>query len=122
MLQFNDSDDYGAVLRCVIARYIEVTTMTRFFAIVAVLAFAGGCAATQNNTAPTHRWVSSEVVSEMEYARDHQRCLAEAGVTGSARRLDASDSSYAGYTSCMNSQGYELTAFLGERNGRMIGR
>lgn len=90
--------------------------MMKILGVAAIAALASGCAATQPTSAPTHRWVSSEVVSEMEYARDHQRCLDQAGITGSTRRLDSTNGDYAGYTRCMTSQGYELTAFAGSRN------
>ena len=90
--------------------------MRKILGVAAIAALASGCAATQTNSAPTHRWVASEVVTEMEYARDHQRCLSKAGINGSARALDPSNGRYADYTSCMNSQGYELTASAATRN------
>ncbi|MEM1435986.1 MAG: hypothetical protein AAGG11_18150 [Pseudomonadota bacterium] len=90
--------------------------MKKLLTVAALAALMGGCAATPTNSAPTHRWVSSEVVSEMQYARDHQRCLSQAGINGSAKRLDPSNGNHADYTSCMNGQGYELTASADDRN------
>lgn len=70
--------------------------------------FASGCANT--DSAPTHRWASSDAVNEAQYRSDHARCQSHANIND-ARRLDASSEAFAAYKQCMSTSGYELTAY-----------
>jgi hypothetical protein len=75
-----------------------------------MLAATGGCAATDHQ-APTHRWVSMDQVSGVEYRVDNNQCARETlGETG-PRVLKTDTEAYQQYVTCMNERGYVLTAY-----------
>ncbi|MEM6710269.1 MAG: hypothetical protein AAF648_15925 [Pseudomonadota bacterium] len=84
-------------------------TVFKTLALTATIA-ATGCTLPATQT-PTHRWVSEERGSELDYAMDHARCLSQAGYTNGTRTLDTKSRNYGSYSSCMASRGYTLAAY-----------
>lgn len=85
-------------------------------ATLVVLA-ASGCTATDHQAA-THRWVSMDQVSGVEYRVDNNQCARETlGETG-PRVLKTNTEAYQQYVACMNERGYVLTAYSDSKKDR----
>ena len=71
-----------------------------------------GCMSDSGGQAPTHRWAStSGAADEIQYRNDHARCQAQAKIGEDQSQLDSASPAFAAYKQCMNSHGYELTAY-----------
>ena len=74
-----------------------------------------GCASSNSDVAPTHRWATDAQVSQVQYRNDHARCQTTANLDSSTRELATSSPEYAAYSACMTTSGYELTAYNAPR-------
>lgn len=89
--------------------------MKTTLALVALSLAAVGCASSNQDTAPTHRWATDAQVSQVQYRNDHARCQSAARIDSSTRELATSSPEYAAYSACMTTSGYELTAYNAPR-------
>ena len=76
-----------------------------------VLGLLGGCATSAPTNQPTHRSAGNAAADSVEYHNDHAQCQQEAGIEPQQRQLDAQSAQFQSYKQCMNTRGYQLTAY-----------